>query len=798
MADRIKGITIEVDGDTTGLSKALKGVNSDLKTAQSGLNDVNKLLKLDPGNVELLRQKQEYLNDAISSTEEKLAKEKEALEQMKNADGFDKNSEQAKALERQIIADEEALESLNKEMKDFGSVGAQQIAQVGEKFQQVGEKMTAAGTALTKGLTVPIAAVGAGSVAAFNEVDAGLDIVTQKTGASGEALEEMHEIVKSLSTEIPADFETIGNAVGEVNTRFGVTGDELSALSEEFIQFAQINGTDVTNSVDQAQKALSAFGLGADDAGALLDRLNLTGQQTGASMDSLLNGLIQNGTAFQEMGLSIDQATVFMGQMETSGANSETVMNGLRKALKNATEEGIPLNDALAQLQETILTGTDGMDGLTAAYDMFGKSGDQIYAAVKNGTLDFNALAISAGEAGGSVADTFERAKDPTDDFKTALNGAKVAGAELGTVILESAAPLIKNLSELIKTLTQNFKSLTPQEQQAIVKIGALVAAVGPLLVVGGKMVSGIGTLLTLAPTIVTAFSTVSTFITATLIPGIGALIAAAAPILAAAAPFIAVAAAIVAAGVLVYKNWDTIKEKAGALAKAVSERWSNMKQSISETWTNIKQNTSEAWNTVTSNLSQRWENIKQKSSDTWDNIQQTASTKWESVKSTLSSTFNSIGATAIYHLDGLRDRFSSTFEAVKNTVQWAIDAIKNIMNFEWHLPHLALPHFYIGGQFSLNPPSVPYIGVDWYRKAMQDGVLFTSPTVLATPSGMKGFGDAGAEIVLGLDRLRQRVGRGQTTINVYGAAGQSEEALAEIIMQKLTLMEQRTAAGAL
>ena len=112
MADRIRGITIEIDGDTTGLSKALKGVNSDLKTAQSGLNDVNKLLKLDPGNVELLRQKQEYLNDAISATEEKLQKEKQALEQMKSADGFDKNSEQAKALERQIEADEQALKSL--------------------------------------------------------------------------------------------------------------------------------------------------------------------------------------------------------------------------------------------------------------------------------------------------------------------------------------------------------------------------------------------------------------------------------------------------------------------------------------------------------------------------------------------------------------------------------------------------------------------------------------------------------------------------------------------------------------
>lgn len=767
MADRIKGITIEIDGDTTGLSKALKGVNQDLKTAESGLRDVNKLLKLDPSNVELLRQKQGYLTDAISSTEEKLKKEKEALEQMKNSDGFDKNSEQAKALERQIIADEEALESLKKEMKDFGSVGAQQIAQVGEKFQQVGDKMTSAGTALTKGLTVPIAAVGAGSVAAFNEVDAGLDIVTQKTGATGEALEEMHGIVKNLSTEIPTDFETIGNAVGEVNTRFGVTGDELSALSEEFIQFAQINGTDVTSAVDNTQKALSAFGLGAEDAGALLDRLNLTGQQTGASMDSLLSGLIQNGTAFQEMGLSIDQATAFMGQMETSGANSETVMNGLRKALKNATKEGIPLNDALAQLQETILTGTDGMDGLTAAYDMFGKSGDQIYAAVKNGTLDFNALAISAGEAGGSVRDTFEQTKDPIDDFKTAMNGAKVAGAELGTVILETAAPMIKDLSELIKSLTEGFKSLSPEQQQAIVKIGAVVAAIGPLLVIGGKLVSGVGTLLTLAPTIVAAFSTVSTFITATLIPGIGALIAAAAPILAAAAPFIAVAAAIVAAGVLVYKNWDTIKEKAGEILKAVSAKWNDMKQK-----------TAEAWN-----------NIKQKSSEIWTNIKNTISEKLNAAKSAI---FDKLTA--------IKDKFTSIFDTVKETVRNAIEKVKSIMNFQWSLPKLKLPHISISGGFSLVPPSAPHFSVEWYKKAYENGVLFNRPTVLGTSGGLKGFGDAGAEVVLGLNRLRELAGSGGVTNNVtiYAAPGQSEERIAQIAIEKLTMMTKRQTVGAL
>lgn len=798
MADRIKGITIEIDGDTTGLSKALKGVNSDLKAAQNGLNDVNKLLKLDPGNVELLRQKQEYLNDAIGSTEEKLQKEKEALEQMKSADGFDKNSEQAKALERQIVADEQALKSLQDQSKEFGSVGAQQFKLVGEKVQAVGEKMTSVGTTLTKNVTAPIVGVGALAIKSFKDVDAGMDIVQRKTGATGAEFESMRGIVEEIATTIPTDFETIGNAVGETNTRFHATGQELQSLSSDFIKFAEVNQTDVVGTIDNAQKALSAFGLGSESASHLLDTLNATGQKTGASMDSLLSGLIQNGTAFQEMGLSIDQAVVLMGQMETSGANAETVMQGLRKALKNATEDGIPLNQALSDLQTTILGEKDGVDGLTAAYDMFGKSGDQIYAAVKNGTLDFQQLGSTVEDVGGSVSNVFEATKDPMDDWATSMNAAKIAGADLGSAIQTSAAPVLQELVGILKEITAGFRALTPEEQQAIVKAAAVVAAIGPIIAVGGKLFSGISALIKIIPVMGGAMEAVGALVTGTLVPAISGLIAAAAPILAAAAPFIAVGAAIVGAGVLVYKNWDTIKEKAGQLAKAVSEKWTNMKKNISETWAKVKQNTSETWNNVKTNLTSTWNNLKSTSAATWSGIKQNVSTQWTAIKSTVSNAVQTVLSTVSTKLQALKDKFFSIFQGVVNIVGRAIDVIKGIMNFQWSLPHLALPHISISGGFSLMPPSAPHFSIQWYKKAMQDGVLFTSPTVLQTPYGAKGFGDAGAEIVLGLDRLRELVGKSNTTINVYGAAGQNETVLAEIVMQKLAMMQRRETAGAL
>lgn len=765
MPDRIKGITIEIGGDTTGLSKALKDVNSDLKTAQNSLKDVNSLLKLDPGNVELLRQKQGYLNDAIASTEEKLQKEKEALEQMKNADGFDQNSEQAKALERQIAADEQALSSLKEESRKFGSVASQQFKLVGQKVKDVGDKITDVGKSMSMKVTAPITAVGAASIAAFKEVDEGMDIVVQKTGASGEALEGMQRSVENLATSIPTDFATAGTAIGEVNTRFGLTGQALEDLSGQFIKFAELNETDVTTAVDSTQKALAAFGLGAEDAGSLLDTLNAVGQQTGTSMDTLLSGLVSNSAAFNEMGLSIDQAAIFMGQMEMSGSDASAVMGGLQKALKNATEDGIPLNDALAQLQDTILNGTGATDGLTAAYDLFGKSGAQVYEAVKNGAIDFTTLSNAVIDASGSVNDTFAATVDPIDNVTTALNQAKIAGADLGEAIQTAAAPIIQKFADLMKTLTEKFRELTPEQQQTIVKIGAIVAAIGPALIVIGKIVSGVGSVISILGTVIGVLG----------------------------GPLTVAIGAAVAAGVLIYKNWDTIKEKATQLKEWVSEKWTELKEKVTETAENIKAKVTEKWETMKTNVSTKVTNMADKAKTKFNEIKASASEKFEAMKTAVTSKFESI-----------RSAIVDKITAAKNTVGEMIEKIKGFFNFEWKLPHLALPHFSVSG--SINPfdwfeQGVPHINVEWYKKAYGDPIMFTQPTVLPTPGGLKGFGDgSGAEVVLGLNKLKQLVGGGETNIqiNVYGAEGQSVNQLAEEIERRLVdLQQQRSAVWA-
>lgn len=489
MATKIRGITIELGADASGVLDAVKSVNSEIRSTSAQLKDVDKLLKLDPTNTELLTQKTKLLQEQIANCNEKLTTLKEAQDKM-DQNGVDHNSEQYQALQREIIATEQELAKL----KDTTGSGSEALAKISAVTGEVGQKMEDAGKKMSV-LSAGLIALGAGALKAFNDVDEGADIVIKKTGATGDAADALEEVYKSVAQNIVGDWSDIGSAVGEVSTRFGVTGDELQDLSEEFLKFADINDVDVTSSVDGVQKALAAFGLDASDARSLLDRLTSVSQNTGASVDTLTEGLVQNGTAFAEMGLSAEQAAVLMGQMETSGANSETVMNGLRKALKNATDEGIPLDEALANLQDTILNGTGSVDGLTAAYDLFGKSGDQIYGAVKNGTLDFANLALSLGDVTGAVDDTYAATLDGSDQMALAWQNMQLAAAELGSAIGETLAPIMEKITSVIQDVTEWFGNLDDGTKSTIVTIGLIVAALGPLLVIGGKVLQGISSI---------------------------------------------------------------------------------------------------------------------------------------------------------------------------------------------------------------------------------------------------------------------------------------------------------------
>lgn len=226
MADRIKGITIEIDGNTEKLSKSLEGVNKEIKSTQSQLKDVEKLLKMDPGNLELLRQKQQLLTTAVTDTTTKLNTLKEALKQMENS-GVDKNSAEYQALQREIIATEGELKNLKEAAKDANATVAA-IKQACDKVSEGANKVADA----TKGLSAAaggalVGLAGLGIKAAANADD--LNTMAKQTGLATDELQKMQ--YASDLIDVPVD--TITGSLKKLKKNLTSTSKDVQAAWEQ-------------------------------------------------------------------------------------------------------------------------------------------------------------------------------------------------------------------------------------------------------------------------------------------------------------------------------------------------------------------------------------------------------------------------------------------------------------------------------------------------------------------------------------------------------------------------------------
>ena len=572
MASNIKGITVEIGGNTTKLGKALEDVNRQTKSLQSELKGVNTLLKSDPSNVVLLKQKQDLLTQSIAETKSKLDTLKEAEAQVQaQFERGEVSEEQYRDLQREIVFTEQKLEKLTDDMKEFGSVGAQQVAQVGESVKDVGGKVESFG----KGFSVVSAGTGAllaGSIASFKELDSGYDTIITKTGATGDALEDLNAVADNIFGSMPTDMDTVGVAVGEINTRFGYTGDKLEELSTQFIQFAEINGVDLNNSIGTVDKVLEQFNMDASESGNVLDLITLKAQQTGIGADTLMNSIQQNGATFKEMGLNVNEAVVLLSQFEANGVNVEVAMKSLKKATQEYTEQGLSMEQALGKTIEKIKNAKTDTKALAEAQEIFGTKGaGEMARAIREGRINIEDLSASMKDYEGVVAETYEGTLDPIDQSTVAMNNLKLAGSELASALQTTFAPMLTSIVNKLRDLAQWFGNLSPTMQKTIAVILTIVTALGPVIIVIGKLISSIGTIMTFAPKIVTAFNAIKTAFT-----GLGAVMAAN-PI----GVIIVAITALVAGLIYAYNHSEKFREIVNNAFTKVKEVASNVVQAL-------------------------------------------------------------------------------------------------------------------------------------------------------------------------------------------------------------------------
>lgn len=384
-----------------------------------------------------------------------------------------KNSNAAKDLAKQISELSADLNDNNTKMKEADAAADELDKSLADTSKAADD--ASGGFTVMKGALADLVSAGIqkaveglkdlakASYQAWQEYDAGADSIIAATGATGDAAEDLMKVYKNVSKDIVASYDDIGTAVGEINTRFGSTGDELEDLSEQFIKFKDLNNVDLKTAIDNTQAAMAAWGIEAQDASLMLDLLNKAGQDTGEGVDSLAASLTSNAPALQEMGFSVSDAAMFLANLSKNGVDASGTMAGLKKALSNAAAEGTPMSEALAEIEESIKSASTSTEAITTATELFGsKAGAAIATAVRQGNLSFEQLGTSMKDFEGNVNSTFEATLDAPDQFAKALQNLKTDFADLVGRIMEEHGPQIE---EFFNTITED---LMPKLEEGI------------------------------------------------------------------------------------------------------------------------------------------------------------------------------------------------------------------------------------------------------------------------------------------------------------------------------------------
>ena len=328
MANRIKGITVEIGGDTTGLDKALKSVNSSIKTTQSSLRDVNRLLKLDPKNTELLSQKQKLLKDAIGQTKEKLDSLKTAQEQAKQQlESGDLGQDKYDALQREIVETEQELKRLQQEAENCNSA-LSRIDEVGQKMESVGNDIAGAGKKMMP-VTLAIGGVGVAAVKTAADFDSAMSQVAAVSGATGDDFDALREKAREMGSKTKFSASEAAEAMNYMAMAGWKTEDMLDGI-EGIMNLAAASGEDLATTSDIVTDALTAFGLSAKDSGHFADILAAASSNANTNVSMMGETFKYCAPIAGAMGYSAEDTAQAIGLMANSGIKGSQAGTALR------------------------------------------------------------------------------------------------------------------------------------------------------------------------------------------------------------------------------------------------------------------------------------------------------------------------------------------------------------------------------------------------------------------------------------------------------------------------------------
>jgi len=761
MAETIKGINVVIGADTTGLSKALSDVNKRSRDIQSELKQVEKLLKLDPSNTELVAQKQKLLADAIENAREKLDRLRAVQEQVNEQFARGEISEgQYRAFQRETEKTRLELEKLEQQLHDMEpaveSFG-EKMQKAGDKLKVAGEKMTDAGKKLSIGVTAPIVGLGTVATKAAVDFESAFAGVRKTVDATEEEFAQLEQGIRDMAKRMPASATDIA-AVAEAAGQLGIETPNILKFTETMIGLGEATNLTAEEGATQFARFANIVGMGQQDFDRLGSTVVALGNNFATTEAEIVNMGMRLAGQGAQIGLTEAQIMALAAAMSSVGIEAEA--------------GGTAMSTVLKRMQTAVSLAGEDLDKFASVARMsaeeFARAFQADPAAALQAFVDGLAASSAAGEnltvilsdlgiTGIRESDTLLRLAGANDVLRGALETATQAWAEnsalqnevaqryattesqlsmfknqlqdaaitLGQALIPALMDMLDALQPVIDMIADGarwFADLDEGTQKVIIGITALIAAVGPLLMVLGPIVSGIGSLVTgigsLIPVITGAtaagggFAAIMTAITGPV--GIA----------------IAAIAGLAAAAVLIVKNWEPIK-------KFFTDLWDGISSYLSGVWRSISDGMTKAWNALLDKIRPILEGYKIFFSGIWDAIKNIFAGALLLIVDLVTGDFKNLKRDAEAIWNNLKDAFRRIWDGIKQIFSGALDVMKSIFSSAWNTIKST---------------------ADTIWKSIKDGIQSAIDWIKGLPSTLKTLGQ---DMIQGLvDGIKNMVGK--------------------------------------
>jgi phage-related protein len=298
-----------------------------------------------------------------------------------------------------------------------------------------------------------LTALGKAAWDAGQQYDAVMDTFVTKTGASGEALEQLGADFQAVFTSIPVDAQVAADVMAALAQKTGMTGTTLQETTKQIAEMTRLLGGDAAATADNFGRVMGDWGVSADDASLTLDKMFVAAQNSGIGVDQLMQKSVQFGAALRNMGFTLDESVALLAKWEKEGVNTELVLGSLRIAAGNFAKEGKPLKESLLETFDAIKNNTDASAALALGMEVFGaRAGPDMVAAIREGRFSIDDLTAAMGDAEGAIMETADATADFPEKIQVLRNKVTSALMPLGGLMVTGLTAAVDAIGPAIDT----------------------------------------------------------------------------------------------------------------------------------------------------------------------------------------------------------------------------------------------------------------------------------------------------------------------------------------------------------